>query len=126
MRELDRIVILLVEDDDDARELMDTALAQRGALVHVAESVDAALRVLESVTPDIIVSDIAMPDVDGLAFIQRLRGRGVTTPAVAVSAFVTASDRARALNAGFDRYLHKPIDFDQLVQTVQALLRPAS
>lgn len=122
MSELQGVVILVVEDDPDARELMHTALEQRGATVHVAESVERAFTVLETIAPHVIVSDIAMPEEDGVAFMQRLRAAGTRTPSIAVSAYVAPSDRARAMAAGFDRYLHKPVDFDQLVAAVRSVL----
>ncbi|HVH42452.1 MAG TPA: response regulator, partial [Labilithrix sp.] len=97
------LVILVVEDDDDARELMQAVLEQRGASVVAAESVSLALELFESVSPDVVVSDIAMPDEDGFALIGRLRAltpeRGGTTPVVAVSAYAGSADRARALAA---------------------------
>jgi CheY-like chemotaxis protein len=120
------LVILVVEDDDDARELMQAVLEQRGASVVAAESVSLALELFESVSPDVVVSDIAMPDEDGFALIGRLRAltpeRGGTTPVVAVSAYAGSADRARALAAGFDEYLHKPVDFDELTATISSLL----
>jgi CheY-like chemotaxis protein len=128
--ELEGLTLLVVEDDTDARELMQAVLETRGAKVFVADGVAQAFEVLREVQPDIIVSDIAMPDEDGIAFIRRLRARGPEergkTPAIAVSAYVAATDRQRALAAGFDRYLHKPIDFDELVQTLLAVVCPTA
>ena len=124
---LSRITVLVVEDDPDARELMQAVLEQRGATVISAESVPRALELLETAAPDVIVSDIAMPEEDGVALVRRLRalplGRCSEIPAIAVSAYVAASDRARALDAGFDRYLHKPVDFDELVAAIRAVSR---
>ena len=120
------LVILVVEDDNDGRELLQTVLEQRGANVIAAESVARAFELLENETPDVIVSDIAMPDEDGFSLGHRLRSlpdaRGGRTPLIAVSAFSTTNDRARALAAGFDRYLHKPVDFDELSATIVALV----
>ena len=118
--------ILIVEDDDDARELMQAVLEQRGAQVCAADSVCRAFELLETIAPDVIVSDIAMPDEDGFSLARRLRelpeDAGGRTPIVAVSAYAGASDRVRALAAGFDRYLHKPVDFDELSATINSLL----
>lgn len=130
MIDLNRLNILVVEDDPDARELMQAVLEQRGASVCSAESVARAFELLERSLPDLIISDIAMPEEDGIAFIRRLRAmpveRGSQTPAIAVSAFVASADRARALAAGFDHYLFKPVDFDQLCATIRSLLaRPS-
>ncbi len=120
------LAILVVEDDDDARELMQAVLEQRGAQVSAAESVGRAFELLETVQPDIIVSDIAMPDEDGYSLARRVRelpeDAGGRTPIVAVSAYAGASDRNRALSAGFDRYLHKPVDFEELSTTINTLL----
>ena len=124
------LVILVVEDDEDGRELMQAILEQRGANVIAAESVAQAFELLESTTPDIIVSDIGMPDEDGFALVNRLRAlpceSGGRTPLIAVSAFAGHADRARALAAGFDRYLHKPVDFDELDATISSLVERAA
>lgn len=126
MIDLNRLRILVVEDDPDARELMVAVLEQRGARVSSAESVARAFELLESSTPDLIISDIAMPEEDGVAFVRRLRARpsdrGGETPAIAVSAYVANADRTRALAAGFDRYLFKPVDFDELCVTIRSLI----
>jgi CheY-like chemotaxis protein len=127
--EFDQIIILVVEDDPDARELMQAVLEQRGATVLSAESVQRAFELLEGTTPDVIISDIAMPEEDGLALVRRLRempaDRGGGIPTIAVSAYAGTADRVRALAAGFDRYLHKPVDFEQLASAIISLLRPA-
>lgn len=124
MRALTRLSILVVEDDPDARELMQAILEQHGASVEAAESVARALEILETFRPDLIISDIAMPEEDGITFVQKLRKRtpeaGGSTPAIAVSAFSAASDRLRALTAGFTHYLHKPVDFEKLSQAIAA------
>ena len=128
MMEFDQLVILVVEDDPDARELMQAVLEQRGANVFAAESVQRAFELLEATVPDVIISDIAMPEEDGFTFVRRLRAlptdQGGSIPTIAVSAYAGSSDRARALAAGFDRYLHKPVDFEQLTSTIASVLRP--
>lgn len=119
------LAILIVEDDDDARDLMQAVLEQRGATVAAAPSVARAFELFDSVQPGIIVSDIAMPDEDGFSLARRVRelpGASGKTPIIAVSAYAGASDRVRALAAGFDRYLHKPVDFDELSATIHALV----
>lgn len=124
MRALSRLSILVVEDDPDARELMQAVLEQHGAKVSAADSVARAMELLEGFRPDLIISDIAMPDEDGIAFVKKLRLRsaeaGGKTPAIAVSAFVATSDRLRALAAGFTHYLHKPVDFQKLSAAIHA------
>ena len=126
MQSFHGLAILIVEDDTDARELMQAVLEQRGARVWAAESVARAFELLASVKVEVIVSDIAMPDEDGLSLARRLRSlpveQGGHTPIVAVSAYAGTSDRLRALAAGFDRYLHKPVDFDDLTATILSLV----
>ena len=126
MLTLHGLAILIVEDDDDARHLMQVVLEERGAQVMVAESVGRAFELMAMTRPDIIVSDIAMPDEDGFSLARRVRAlpadSGGQTPIVAVSAYAGASDRLRALAAGFDRYLHKPVDFNELGAAINALL----
>lgn len=121
------LAILIVEDDDDARELMQAVLEQRGATVSAAESVARAFELLRhGAAPDVIVSDIAMPDEDGFTLARRVRAlpadSGGQTPIIAVSAYAASSDRVRALAAGFDRYLHKPVDFDELSVTIRSVV----
>jgi CheY-like chemotaxis protein len=127
--ELRRYVILVVEDDPDARELMQAVLEQRGATVHTAESVAIAMELFESVKPDVVVSDIAMPEEDGFALVRQIRAlppeRGGNKPIIALSAYAASSDRTRALTAGFSRYLHKPVDFEELVLTIQSVAEPS-
>lgn len=124
--DLRRYVILVVEDDPDARELMQAVLEQRGATVHTAESVADALDVFTAKNPDVVVSDIAMPEEDGFGLLKRIRAlapeAGGTKPIIALSAYAAKSDRARALSAGFTRYLHKPVDFDELVLTLHSVM----
>jgi len=126
--DLRRFVILVVEDDPDARELMQAVLEQRGATVRTAESVALAVEIFESTQVDVIVSDIAMPEEDGFALVKRIRAlppeKGGNKPIVALSAYAASSDRARALSAGFSRYLHKPVDFEELVLTIQSVAEP--
>jgi len=120
------LTVLVVEDDADARELMQAALEQRGARVFTAESVARAFELLQGTMPDLIISDIAMPEEDGVGFIKRLRAlppeSAGQVPAIAVSAYAGSSDRSRALSAGFDHYLHKPVDFDELEAAIDSVI----
>jgi signal transduction histidine kinase/ActR/RegA family two-component response regulator len=111
--------LLVVDDQDDARELLVTVLEDAGALVKQANSVRAALAALATHPTDLVISDIGMPDEDGYSFIARLRAASPPIselPAVAVTAFARAEDRARALNAGFNEHISKPIDPRALVE----------
>jgi len=128
--DLRRFVILVVEDDPDARELMQAVLEQRGATVHTAESVADALEVFVAHKPDVVVSDIAMPEEDGFGLLKRIRSmpeeEGGKKPVIALSAYAAKSDRTRALSAGFTRYLHKPVDFDELALTINSVMTPGA
>ncbi len=111
--------IVLVDDDADARELLSTVLAQRSAEVFAASSAPEALALVKEHRPDVLISDIAMPEEDGYTLIKRLRAldadEGGHTPAVAVTAYAGRADRHRALEAGFDDHYAKPIDLDKLI-----------
>ncbi|MDB4986766.1 MAG: two-component hybrid sensor and regulator, partial [Myxococcaceae bacterium] len=112
--ELDGLTILLVDDEEDARVLLGEQLGLQGARVHLAASAAEALRLLERVRPDILVSDIGMPIVDGYGLISQIRklphDRGGGTPAIALSAYTRKEDTERALAAGFQRHVAKPIE----------------
>lgn len=127
-RELAGATALIVEDHDDSRELLCAALESRGMDVHAAASVGAAVGLLSVEQVDIIISDIGLPDEDGLAFIRRVRGSetGATasTPAIALTAFAGPEDRTQALVAGFNVYLTKPFDFGLLISSVKHLVWP--
>ncbi len=117
--------ILVVDDEPDSRELFIAALEGCGAEVIAAASVTEALEALERLRPDVLVSDIGMPGVDGYDLIRRVRalesGRGKRLPALALTAYARPEDRARALAAGFDRHAAKPAEPGDLVKTVAAM-----
>jgi signal transduction histidine kinase len=117
--------VLLVEDDQDTRELVARILVERKAVVATAASVDAALEGLASLSPDVLISDISMPEKDGYSLIRELRRSPLhrDLPAVALTAFARPGDRTRALEAGFDRHVTKPVDMGELCATVASLLR---
>ena len=114
--------VQVVEDDANGRELTVIMLEQRGAEVRPAASVPEAMRVFEHWRPDVLVSDIEMPEQDGYQLIQALRsveaGSGRRLVAVALTAHVREEDRARALAAGFDAHVAKPVDADRLVALI--------
>lgn len=116
--------VLVVDDEDDARELLRHVLEGCGAEVLDASSVADALQTLDSFHVDAIVSDIGMPDRDGYSFIQAVRSapRIAAIPAIAVTAFTGREDKARALGAGFDRHLGKPFDLERLLETLTGLV----
>jgi CheY-like chemotaxis protein len=124
-RELAGLRVLVVEDEDDTRELIARALAQAGASVAAAGSAAEALSLVERGCPDVLVCDIGMPGEDGLSLIRKLRaggdGKASALPAAALTAYAGAADRARILAAGFQRHLAKPIDFEELRRAVAEL-----
>jgi CheY-like chemotaxis protein len=126
---LDGIRVLVVDDQADERELLHMVLTGRGAEVDTAESVVAALGKIQDWSPTVLVTDIAMPEQDGYTLLRRVRDlplMGRDLPAIAVTAHARTEDRARALSAGFQAYLSKPIEHSRLVRTVKDLARTAS
>ena len=117
--------VLLVEDDHETREVLKRMLAFAGAVVNDFDSALAGLDALSNGRYDVIISDIAMPEMDGFEFLSRLREReanGVEpTPAIALSAFTRVKDRQAAFQAGFDAYLNKPVELAKLVQAVRGV-----
>jgi signal transduction histidine kinase/ActR/RegA family two-component response regulator len=122
--------ILVVDDEADAREVVATALERCGAEVMVAASAVDALEILERERPDVLVADIEMPGEDGYSLIRKIRvlpgDRGGETPAVALTAYASASDRARLLSAGFSRHVPKPVQPPELISVIGAFGRPNS
>ena len=121
---LSGIKVLVVDDEPDARQLIRRVLIECGAEVAVAGSVDEAMSLIESSRPDIMVSDVGMPDQDGYDLIRRVRARlaAKTLPAVALTAFARSEDRRRALLAGFQTHVSKPVDPAELVAVVASLV----
>lgn len=121
---LDGLRILVVEDQTDARDLIAVILQQAGAKVTGAASTAEALRAFVAEPFDVIVSDIGLPDGDGHKLLQRIRQRGATVPAIALTAYTRVEDRERALAAGFQLHMAKPIEPWRLVAAVKAVHRP--
>jgi signal transduction histidine kinase/ActR/RegA family two-component response regulator len=121
---LDGLKVLLVEDDADGRDVLRLILEMAGAKVEVSGSVRGALRALDDFRPDVLVSDIGMPDEDGYTLIRHVRareGNGGHMPAIALTGYVTSEDSARVRAAGFQTHLRKPVEPDELVATVASL-----
>ena len=122
---LEGLRVLLVDDENDAREAISMVVRQCGADVSSAGSVSEAMENLEQSVPDILVSDIAMPLEDGYSLIRRVRSRpaerGGSIPAIAVTAYGSPQDQAQIVAAGFDAYLRKPIDISALIGTISKL-----
>jgi signal transduction histidine kinase/CheY-like chemotaxis protein len=116
---LSGVKVLLVDDADDTIDVLQQILQHSGARVMAASNAGAALALLERERPDVIVSDIGMPDVDGFELMRRIRRRsasaGGAIPAIALTAFTRQDDRAKAMQAGFNDYLAKPVEPGLLV-----------
>jgi PAS domain S-box-containing protein len=115
---LNNLRVLVVDDEEDSRELMATVLRRAGADVACAGGVKSALDLFGTWTPDVVVSDLAMPGADGCELIGILRKRDPLVAALAVSGFTGARDTDRALAAGFDVHVGKPVDAAELVEAV--------
>jgi CheY-like chemotaxis protein len=119
--------VLVVDDEEDARDLLATALAQYGAEVRTAANAANAWQEIESRPPDVVLSDIAMPGEDGYTLVRRLRSRpgsrGRRIPAVAVTAYASDDDRLAAQTAGFQAHVAKPFEPSELARLVAALGR---
>ncbi|MEG4395042.1 response regulator [Microcoleus sp. BROC3] len=122
---LANVELLVVDDDDDTREFLVTLLEQEGAMVRSATSVAGALAALESYWPDVLLSDIGMPQADGYELIARVREmevlRGGKMPAIALTAYAREEERQQALEAGFQMHLCKPVEITQLIAGVANL-----
>ena len=122
---LEGLRILVLEDDQDASGMIQTMLEDCHATVSVAASASEGLDLIDPFRPDVIVSDIGLPEQDGYWFIAQLRSRpsdrGGRTPAVALTAHARVEDRARALYAGFNNHVPKPIDPIELFAVIAAL-----
>lgn len=118
--------VLIVDDDQATREALSEMLGFSGMKVRAAGSASQALRMFEDLRPEVIVCDLVMPDQDGYSLLRQLRAlgpeRGGDTPVLALTALVGEEDRRRALAAGFQAHLAKPVDSDRLIATLQALL----
>jgi CheY-like chemotaxis protein len=119
--------ILVVDDDEDARELLRTVLRYCGALVTAVPSAQDAMSVLDRVTPDLVLTDIAMPRHDGYWLIDAIRklpaSRGGTIPAIAITAHGELHGPERTLSAGFQAHLRKPLDPWELCRAVGSIVR---
>jgi PAS domain S-box-containing protein len=123
--DLNGIKILVVDDDADSRNLLEMLLKQYGAELATAESVPAALSMIEKFGPDVLVSDIGMPEEDGYSLIKKVRAsnsRGRRLPAIALTAYARAEDRVQALSAGFNMHVPKPVELAELVTVIASVL----
>jgi CheY-like chemotaxis protein/anti-sigma regulatory factor (Ser/Thr protein kinase) len=121
---LDDTRVLVVEDDEDVRELVRLTLEAAGASVETAATAVEARREMSGAPPDILISDIRMPEEDGYSLIRSLRSAGIATPAIALTAYARQEDGEEARAAGFQIHLPKPVDAGRLVDAVVSLLDP--
>ncbi len=124
---IEGVRVLVVEDDPGTREALTEMLALSGAEVRSAESAGKAIEMFEEFRPGLIVCDIAMPEEDGYSLLSRIRAlgpsRGGDVPALALTALAGAEDRRRALAAGFQMHIAKPVDINRLVVAAAQLVR---
>jgi CheY-like chemotaxis protein len=126
--DLSGLRILVVDDEADSRDLLAIRLQQSGAGVVTASSVEAAMEILArgDALPDLIVSDIAMPGEDGYSLMRRVRAldpeQGGRIPAIAVTAYSRTKDLMRALAAGFQAHLSKPVNAAELSHAITGLI----
>jgi CheY-like chemotaxis protein len=122
----DGLRVLLVEDDDDSRKLLETMLKRYGAEVTSCSSAKLALTCFEERPPDILISDIAMPEQDGYELLRKIRAlpsdRGGDVAAIALTGYATRRDRERALAGGYQLHLAKPVEQSELVGAIASIV----
>ena len=125
-KELYGLKILVVDDDKDTLELLEWVLKRAGAEVTAVSSAKAAMEAIERERPTILVSDIAMPEEDGLSLMRRIRAlpkeSGGRIPAVALTAHSMVQDRLQSLRAGFQSHVPKPVVPEELVEVVTSIV----
>lgn len=114
--------ILVVEDDDNVRLLLEMRLRSRYGVIS-ASGARPALGILEKGGIDLIITDVMMPETDGFSFVEILRSRGSETPVIMLTAKDAMADKGRGFAAGCDDYMTKPVNFEELIWRIDALLR---
>jgi PAS domain S-box-containing protein len=122
---LEGLTLLVVDDDQDGREMLAQVLGDQGAVVLSASSAQAAIRVLEEFRPDVLLSDVAMPEMDGYGLMRRIRklpaSRGGRTRAIALTAYARPEDAEQAMSAGFQAHVSKPVHPGRLITMIAEL-----
>ncbi len=121
-RRLDRRSILVIEDNADTRDVLKFMLELEGARVETAEAGEAGIAAAEALRPAVVLCDIGLPDIDGLEVARRIRQRPDLRPTrlIALTGYGRAEDHHRALEAGFDAHLTKPVNLDELLALLTA------
>ena len=117
--------VLLVEDDSELQQLFSRVLTKSGYHVSGADCVDAALEIMDHETIDIIITDVMLPGTDGFEFVRELRDSDCNLPVLVITAKDSFQDKQTGFNSGVDDYMVKPIDVNEMVLRVAALLRRA-
>jgi CheY-like chemotaxis protein len=124
---LDGLRVLVVDDEADTRELLKQGLEYCGANVKCVGTAEEPLDLVTSTVPDILISDIGMPVVDGYDLIKQVRGlppdRGGKIPAIALTAYTRTEDRLQSLRAGYDMHVPKPVELAELVAVAATVVR---
>jgi signal transduction histidine kinase/ActR/RegA family two-component response regulator len=125
---LDDVRVLLVDNDPDTLQILSVMLVESKANVQTASSASEAMEVLKWYRPDVVVSDLAMPGEDGYSLVARIRAaeNGTHIPIVALTSYVRVEDRARALSAGFNMFVPKPVEPNELITAIANLAEPAN
>jgi CheY-like chemotaxis protein len=122
---LDELRVLVVDDDPDALELAHAILSRAGAAVTTCRSAAEALEIFQQERPDVLVSDIEMPEEDGYSLIRKVRAldaaQGTRTPAVALTAYGRKEDRVRTLTSGYSMHVPKPVDPGELTTIIASV-----
>jgi CheY-like chemotaxis protein len=124
-RELEGLTVILIEDDEDTRDVVRRLLETAGAAVRAAGSAAEGMALFHDQRPDLLLVDIAMPGEDGLSFMRRLRSlgpeQGGQTPAAALTARAVLEDRLESLKAGFQAHMAKPVPPAELIEVMATL-----
>jgi PAS domain S-box-containing protein len=130
VRNLNGVDALVVDDDRDNRELINRILTDCGATVHIAASAREAFARFKEATPNLLITDLGMPEVDGFELLDWVRNlpreQGGQVPAIALTAFARSEDRLRALEAGFSAHISKPVEPSELIATVASVVGPTA
>ena len=114
--------MLVVDDEDDVRDYAMTVFRRAAAVVRGASSAEEALAILDEWRPDVVISDLGMPGVDGFELLQRIRERFDSLPVIALTAYARPEDRQRVMRAGFDGFVKKPVEPAGLVAAVAEVM----